>query len=580
MLKQRFGERIRFLRTVANLSQRQLAEKIGVSEVYVGKMERGKSSPSFDVIDRLCQALDTTPAIVFLFDEFEASPNAAATSASENSLPPTAAEGSKAKASVPPRIDCAKYITHTGVWEKGADGKESMSDSLCKLFGYRPNDVRPSLNFMMNCAHKDDRELIRQAVAQSAENGGETSFTFRFFRKQGTMRVAMAFVEGGNGAARIQVIDITEMKKMGLHMAQNQQTLEEHIRERTSSLHETIFKLGEEIQQRTKVELNLELDRKRFEALYELGRLKGKTEQEIKDHALEKSLEVTQSEIGYIYLMDDKEEELHLHAWSRGVLDACTVAGRPSVYKVCDTGLWGEAVRRRSPVVTNDYKNSPLARGVPEGHVPVKRHMNLPVFDDGKIVLLCGVGNKKAAYDESDVQQLQLLMDGVWSVIKQQRADKALRASDENYKQLFNFSPVSLREENYATVVREIDLLKGRGVANVAVYLEDHPGEVKRLADMIDLKAVNQSTLDLYKVRDIDEFKRLRAELYRGPGDYLLAFRAIAEGEPSFMQTRQHRDASGQVIDVQLKWTVIPGHEQDYAKVLVSALSLGQYCSA
>ncbi len=74
----------------------------------------------------------------------------------------------------------------------------------------------------------------------------------------------------------------------------------------------------------------------------------------------------------------------------------------------------GRGGRQRRPVITNDYSApNPAKRGYPEGHVKVERHMNIPVFEDGKIVIVAGVGNKDEEYDESDVRQLTLLMQGI-----------------------------------------------------------------------------------------------------------------------------------------------------------------------
>jgi len=63
-------------------------------------------------------------------------------------------------------------------------------------------------------------------------------------------------------------------------------------------------------------------------------------------------------------------------------------------------------VRRRKAAITNDYAApSPYKKGIPEGHVPVTRHMNIPVFDGDRIVAVAGVGNKSRNYDISDLRQ-------------------------------------------------------------------------------------------------------------------------------------------------------------------------------
>ncbi len=57
-----FGERVRDLRKAKNLSQRELAEIIGVNFTYLSKIENGKldfaSFPSEDTIRKLAKALD------------------------------------------------------------------------------------------------------------------------------------------------------------------------------------------------------------------------------------------------------------------------------------------------------------------------------------------------------------------------------------------------------------------------------------------------------------------------------------------------------------------------------------------
>ncbi len=101
--------------------------------------------------------------------------------------------------------------------------------------------------------------------------------------------------------------------------------------------------------------------------------------------------------------MNEDETVLSMHPWSKAAKAECEIIDEPSVYPVVMTGLWGEAVRQRKPIIINDYAApDPLEKGDPEGHVPVRRQMNVPVFDGQKIVIVAGVGNKAEPYGESD----------------------------------------------------------------------------------------------------------------------------------------------------------------------------------
>jgi GAF domain-containing protein len=68
-----------------------------------------------------------------------------------------------------------------------------------------------------------------------------------------------------------------------------------------------------------------------------------------------------------------------------------------------------------------------LEEGLPQGHVQIRRHMNIPVFDGDRIVAVAGVGNKDGDYNESDVRQLTLLMQGMWRLIQRKRTGSAPR---------------------------------------------------------------------------------------------------------------------------------------------------------
>jgi PAS domain S-box-containing protein len=186
--------------------------------------------------------------------------------------------------------------------------------------------------------------------------------------------------------------------------------------------------MGIDIAKRKQAEEGQRINEHRISALLELSRMTYQTDQVLTDFALEKAIELTGSEIGYLAFMNEDETVLTMYSWSRQAMQECMIKQKPIVYPVETTGLWGEAVRQRKPVITNDYQASnPLKKGYPDGHVQVIRHMNIPLFDRDRIVLVAGVGNKKDSYGESDIQQLTLLMDGMWKIIKRMRTEEEIR---------------------------------------------------------------------------------------------------------------------------------------------------------
>ncbi len=183
------------------------------------------------------------------------------------------------------------------------------------------------------------------------------------------------------------------------------------------------------ITDRKRAEEALLLNESRLEALLNLNQMDEATIQEITDFALEAGVKLTSSRLGYLAFVDDEEKTLVMHSWSKNAMKECK-AHKRTVYPLETTGLWGEALRQRRSIITNDYSASTLKKGLPEGHVKVLRHMNIPIFDKGKVVAVAGVGNKEEEYDDSDVRQLTLLMSGMWKLIQRRKGEEELLKRD------------------------------------------------------------------------------------------------------------------------------------------------------
>ena len=56
-----FGDRIRNARKAAGLTQRQLADSLGVSNTSISNWEKGLSRPGADMIQKLCAYLSLQP---------------------------------------------------------------------------------------------------------------------------------------------------------------------------------------------------------------------------------------------------------------------------------------------------------------------------------------------------------------------------------------------------------------------------------------------------------------------------------------------------------------------------------------
>ncbi|MCP4119796.1 MAG: PAS domain S-box protein [Desulfobacteraceae bacterium] len=171
----------------------------------------------------------------------------------------------------------------------------------------------------------------------------------------------------------------------------------------------------------------LRIEKSRLNILATLGQMTSASLKALTDYSLENAITLTDSKIGYLAFLDEDETVFTMNSWSKSAMAECRIINKPLVYHINDVGLWGEAVRQRKPVITNNYAAPNIyKRGYPEEHVIVSRHMNIPIFDDDKIVGVAGVANKEKEYDDEDVRQLTQLMNGMWNIVQRKRSEDEL----------------------------------------------------------------------------------------------------------------------------------------------------------
>jgi PAS domain S-box-containing protein len=169
------------------------------------------------------------------------------------------------------------------------------------------------------------------------------------------------------------------------------------------------------------------LNEARLQSLYNISQYRATSVQDLLDFSLAEALRLTASTFGYIYFYDEEKRQFMLNSWSNGVMKECSVAEPQTTYELDKTGIWGEAVRQRRPILVNDFQGcNPLKKGYPPGHVELFSFLTIPVFFGEKIVAVVGVANKAGAYDETDVRQLTLLSDSVWKYVERKRAEEEL----------------------------------------------------------------------------------------------------------------------------------------------------------
>lgn len=195
----------------------------------------------------------------------------------------------------------------------------------------------------------------------------------------------------------------------------------------------------QDITQRKANEKQIKLHEEHIKNLLDLHRMRGATEKELIDFTLESGLNILKSKIAFIGLISEDETHMINFGRSKEVMNECAISQIPVQYLIAKAGLWGEIVRQRRHIIENDYETSSLyKKGYPQGHVPIKRFLGVPIFSGNRIVAVAAFANKLSEYTESDASSLTSLLNEMWDILEHRRAENAILIGKKYFKSVFD----------------------------------------------------------------------------------------------------------------------------------------------
>ncbi|MBE0699885.1 MAG: GAF domain-containing protein [Anaerolineaceae bacterium] len=267
---------------------------------------------------------------------------------------------------------------------------------------------------------------------------------------------------------------------------------------------------------RERIADNLKRTEAQMRSLVEILQHPVESVHEFLDFALEKAIQLTGSKIGFIFLYFEEQQQFVLSTFSKNAKAESSIGNIPDQLDLADTGLLGDVIRHRKPLIANNYPTGNIqGNGFPPGHVQLRKFLSVPVFNLERIVAVIGLANKETDYDESDILQITLLMDGVWKANERNQAEEALRQSEERYRAIIDNLPnglIHILDQDFRYV-----FISGEGSFSGDINNEKLIG--KTIFDVLDPATGNQ-VADHY--RQAVEGESVHFEASINGGDFII----------------------------------------------------------
>ncbi len=180
------------------------------------------------------------------------------------------------------------------------------------------------------------------------------------------------------------------------------------------------------VDDRIQKERLLHRDELRLDTLLRLGMMENFSLKDKYEFTLQRIVQVTRSEQGYLALVNVPQSHITIisHRWADGTKVHYDNKRRLSSI-VARAGLPGTAVQRKTAVICNHCSKSGNEATYPY-QTPIKRHLDVPIYASGLIVLVAGVCNNQDMYDNADVRQMTMVLEGMWLHILKTRSEKKM----------------------------------------------------------------------------------------------------------------------------------------------------------
>jgi PAS domain S-box-containing protein len=180
------------------------------------------------------------------------------------------------------------------------------------------------------------------------------------------------------------------------------------------------------------------------------------------------------------------------------------------------------------------------------------------------------------AFMPEEVDLLKTIADNISIYIDRVESEKEIKESEENFRNVYANSPVSIWQEDWTGIIERIDALKKEGVNDFKKYFNENRQFVDEALTKVVINDVNQATLEMFEADSKDDLVK-SLEVVFATEDTLPGFIgeliALAEGKQVYETEMKLNTAKGNLINTMLRMS-FPSEEVQDGQVLVSIMDI------
>lgn len=167
-------------------------------------------------------------------------------------------------------------------------------------------------------------------------------------------------------------------------------------------------------------------------------------------------------------------------------------------------------------------------------------------------------------------------------ITTRKRSEVELIKNRNRYLTFFESSPVCLWECDFSLVKVYLNSIQQLFDVQLEDFFTEHPEEVVNALKMTKIQEVNHTTLITYKANNLHEFIDWISTIHEGESYKLFEqiLHSINKDETSFEAEGIHYKLNMEAMNINLRWTVVPGYEELYKKVIISVYDITERVNA